>query len=68
MLAWGKSWPVAPSFADCRPDGKEVSEHIFRSKSRFEPVMFSLFVSMMMTFVVSGVSTHSNIFFEHFVS
>ena len=70
MLAWGKSWPVAfPILLTVVPMARRLVRIYLDPNSRFEPVIFSLFVSMMMTFVVSGVSTHSIISFsEHFVT
>ena len=70
MMAWGKSWPVAfPILLTVVPIARKLVIVLSDPTSRFEPIVFSLFVSIMMTFVVSGVSTYSVISFsEHFVT
>ena len=70
MIAWGKSWPVAfPILLTVVPMARKLVSVLSDPTSRFEPIVFSLFVSIMMTFVVSGVSTYSVISFsEHFLT
>ena len=70
MIAWGKSWPIAfPILLTVVPMARKLVSVLSDPTSRFEPIVFSLFVSIMMTFVVSGVSTYSVISFsEHFVT
>ena len=65
MVAWGKSWPIAfPILLTVVPMARKLVNVFLNRSSRFEPIIFALFVSTMMTFVISGVSTHSAISFS----
>jgi putative effector of murein hydrolase LrgA (UPF0299 family) len=70
MLAWGKSWPIAfPILLTVVPMARKLVKVFSDPSSRFEPIIFALFVSIMMTFIISGVSTHSAISFsEDFIA
>tara|TARA_B110000208_G_C11757496_1_gene425684 strand:- start:112 stop:585 length:474 start_codon:yes stop_codon:yes gene_type:complete len=65
IVAWGKSWPIAfPILLTVVPMARKLVNVFLDPSSRFEPIIFALFVSIMMTFVISGVSTHSAISFS----
>jgi hypothetical protein len=65
MVAWGKSWPIAfPILLTVVPMARKLVNVFSDPSSRFEPIIFALFVSIMMTFIISGVSTHSAISFS----
>ncbi len=68
MRAWGTSWPICfPVLLIVVPLARKMVSILSNPHSRFEPIIFSLFVSFMMTFVISGISTHSAISFsDHF--
>jgi hypothetical protein len=70
MVAWWKSWPIAfPVLLTVVPMARKLVNVFLDPSSRFEPIIFALFVSIMMTFIISGVSTHSAIsFFEDFIA
>ena len=64
MVAWGKSWPIAfPILLTVVPMPRQLVTVFLDPSSRLEPIIFALFVSIMMTFIISGVSTHSAISF-----
>ena len=65
MMAWGKSWLCAfPILLTVVPLAHRLVKVFLGLTSRFEPIIFSLFVSIIMTFIISGVSTHSAISFS----
>ena len=65
IVAQGKSWPIAfPILLTVVPMARKLVNVFLDPSSRFEPITFALFVSIMMTFVISGVSTHSAISFS----
>ena len=65
MVAWGKSWPIAfPILLTVVPMARKLVNVFSDSSSRFQPIIFALFVQIMMSFIISGVSTHSVISFS----
>ena len=70
MVAWGKSWPIAfPILLTVVPMARKLVNVFLDPSSRFETIIFALFVQIMMSFIISGVSTHSAISFsEDFIA
>ena len=65
MVAWGKSWPIAfPILLTVVPMVQKLVNIFLDPSSRFEPIIFPLFVQIMMSFIISGVSTHSVVSFS----